>query len=401
MDHTPGSYLLLAMVNRIQRNVQYKDLPDWDREGIVLSDHTPLKRGILFSRITPHLQADETILVAVSGGSDSMALLLLSLPPEQHRERLIVGHIHHGTGEFADQATALVERVCGELNVRLIVEYIEIVPDRKKEVGFEAAARELRYAALERIAVQCNAGRLLSGHTQDDLAETFLINAMRGAGLSGLAGLKPERGKWRRPLLGRTHEELRQFLEAESYPFIDDPANEDEAYTRVAVRRQLGELIREQFGAGHWANIARAAQHLHVADQALEIEAVRLAKSVIRRRTPGWVSIDAGELGGYLSELVIRVLRRILSLVRGCSIEDIYLDRKDRRHLLDMVRKPKTGQTIRVEGIRITDRGELEFSAFSSDTLIQLNLPGECRLPDGSRVRVDTESVNPSEEASV
>jgi tRNA(Ile)-lysidine synthase len=363
------------------------------RKRIVVPAKKQLRPGILYPQLFPSLSEDETILIAVSGGADSMALLYLSLPPESERRRLIVGHVHHGTGEFADKAEVLVRETCELLGLQYACEHVRIDPARRKRVGFEAAARELRYAALEKMGLEGNAAVLLTAHSRDDLVETYLMSSMRGAGLTGLTGLKPVRGLWHRPLLKRTREELREFADSEKVPFIDDPANLENRFTRVAIRQQIMPLIREEFGESAISNIARTVEYLQEADESLDAVVLSAIDLVTSRRAPGWVSIDAAKLRGYLDELIIRVLRRILAVVKGCSHHDVYLDRNDRKRLLDMVRVQRSGQSIVVAGVTITDRDELEFTIHTSESVVQCDLPGEWTLPDGSRLSATLEDV--------
>jgi tRNA(Ile)-lysidine synthase len=382
-------------------NDQHKAGGHGNMTKFMLSSESVLRPGTLYPRLLRDLPEGETVLVAVSGGADSMALLTLLLPPEPERDRLVVGHVHHGTGEFADEAEQLVGDACTGLGIAFVCEHIQIDPKRRKQVGFEAAAREVRYESLEGIARKHNSAYLLAAHTRDDLVENFLIMSMRGAGLTGLAGLKPTRGLLRRPLLQRTREELREFVEREGVPFIDDPANDDPQYTRVIVRQQIIPQIRASFSESSIKNIARSVLHVQEADDCLDSQVTNAMETVVTRRTPGWASIDAVELRGYLDELIIRVLRRVLAQVRDCDHHDVYIDRKDRRRLLELVYKSHPGQTKEVAGVTVTDRGELEFTVYTADNQITCELPGELSFPDGSRVSIQAGSVNLSDGLSV
>ncbi len=372
-------------------------LRDGDLKRVLLPEHVSLQSGVLYAWWVKHQRSgtDEKLLLAVSGGCDSMALLHLCLPPERERQRVVVAHVHHGTGEFADQAYKLLASECRKLKLPQLTRRVSITEERRKQSGFEAAAREARYAALEQIAAESNASVVFTAHTADDLAEGFLLNAMRGASVSGLSGARAVRSRWIRPLLNRTRAELREFAERTGIPFLDDPANADERYTRVAVRRKLGPLIREQFGDGAWRNLARTALHLQQADSALETEAARTYRQVLRRRTPGWASIDARRLVGYLDELVFRVLRCSLADVLNADPGELYIDRKDHGRLLNLARTRKSGTSRVIAGVTITVRDDLELSVYDESTRIRMSLPGHVVLPDGSEVHAELETVNP------
>ncbi|MCB2211021.1 tRNA lysidine(34) synthetase TilS [bacterium] len=379
-----------------QEGAQY-GLREGDLKRVLLPEHVSLQTGVLYAWwVKQHRAAvDEKLLLAVSGGCDSMALLYLCLPPDGERDHVVIGHVHHGTGDFADQAAELLASECRKLKLPQLTQHVSITEERRKQSGFEAAAREVRYAALERMATEANASVLFTAHTADDLAEGFLLNAMRGASISGLSGARVARKRWIRPLLNRTREELRGFAERAGIPFLDDPSNVDERFTRVAVRHQLGPMIREQFGDGAWRNLARTALHLQQADSALEMEAARIHLQVLRRRTPGWASIDARRLVGYLDELVFRVLRCSLADVLNVGPGEVYLDRNERGWLLNLARTRKAGTSRVIAGVTITVRDDLELSVYDESTRIRMNLPGHVVLPDGSEVHVELETVNP------
>ncbi len=213
-----------------------------------------------------HIRPGDRICAAVSGGADSVAMLLLlhaanALPRNGLGVGLSAVHVHHGLrGEEADADLAFVEALCLRLEVPLHVHHAS-VPERVaasragagKSEGAEEAARAIRYEVFASLMAQGHADCVLTAHTLDDQAETVLMKLLRGAWTEGLSGVHPlvlvDRakvgGKILRPLLGVRRAELIEFLRRQGQPWRTDTSNSDEAFTRNRVRHQLLPALRE------------------------------------------------------------------------------------------------------------------------------------------------------------
>jgi tRNA(Ile)-lysidine synthase len=202
----------------------------------------------------------DLLLVAVSGGADSLALaaaVAFEAPGLALRAgAVVVDHaLQPGSAEVAQRAA----RVCRQLGLDPVeVATVEVGPGVG---GLESAARSARYAALDEAAGRQGAARVLLGHTLDDQAEQVLLGLVRGAGGRSLAGMPRTRGHYLRPLLGVTRDQTRDSCRAEGLEWWDDPMNEDAAYTRVRARRALLDLERD-LGPGVTAALARTADQL-------------------------------------------------------------------------------------------------------------------------------------------
>ncbi|WP_372827559.1 tRNA lysidine(34) synthetase TilS [Polaromonas sp.] len=208
--------------------------------------------------------------VAYSGGADSTALLLAAAQHWQGQVTAI--HIHHGLQAAADDFVTICEETCRRLNVPLHV--VRVDASAAPGDSPEDSARRARYAALGDAARQLGLQGVLLGQHADDQAETLLLALSRGAGLPGLSAMAAqfERGGrlFHRPLLHVPAADLRHWLTQNGIPFVDDPTNTDERYTRNRIRARLLPALQHAFPQFR-ETFARSARHAAQA-QALLVE---------------------------------------------------------------------------------------------------------------------------------
>lgn len=218
-----------------------------------------------FCRDERLVSAGQRVLLAVSGGPDSMALLeLFARLRESMDVPLHVAHLNHCLrGDASDGDAAFVEDQARLRDLPVTVERID-VGARRAEVGgsLEAVARDVRYAFLTDVAGKVGADRIALGHHRGDLAETVLMQLLRGAGSAGLAGIRPIRdGLWIRPLLECSRDDILRFLDAEGVPYRTDASNDDLRFLRNRVRRNLMPAL-ESYNPQPDAALSRAARIL-------------------------------------------------------------------------------------------------------------------------------------------
>lgn len=189
----------------------------------------------------------DCLLVALSGGRDSMCLLhiLMELRP-QMRYQLRATYVHHGLREEADEEAVWLAKSCEDWDVLFSVRKVDVQErvERTKE-SIEEAARNLRYQALLEESAKWDAWILMAHHAQDQ-AETVLLRLLRGSGLRGLSGMLEQREKILRPLLRITPEEITDYMKQKNLPYLQDVSNNDIRYTRNWIRHRLLPLLEEK-----------------------------------------------------------------------------------------------------------------------------------------------------------
>ena len=233
------------------------------------------------------VQPGDTLLAAVSGGPDSVALLHLllrirdSLGMELH-----VAHLNHKMrGEESEEDARFVASLCEDYGLPLHGRAVDI-PALQRQVGGspEALARRERYAFLEEARAVAGARWVVTGHNADDQVETFLLNMLRGAGPRGLGGMLPVGpGPICRPLLNTWREQIMAYLEEEDLTYRLDSSNEDLSLTRNRVRHVLVPLLNREFGPGARAVLLRESRLMNELDDYLSLEGEEILQDLARR----------------------------------------------------------------------------------------------------------------------
>jgi tRNA(Ile)-lysidine synthase len=219
--------------------------------------------------LEPLIPPGSSVLLALSGGMDSVVLLhLLHALAGRFTWRLSALHVHHGISPHAASWAAFCTDLCTRLAIPLQIEHVDIAPLR--QLGIEAAARKLRHAALDRQPVQF----IALAHHQDDQAETLLLQLLRGAGVRGASAMPQfkQRGtlpNQLRPLLNVARSELLAYSQQHCLQWIEDESNTDVAYPRNFMRHQVLPLLEQRFPA-YRETLTRSASHFAEASELLD-----------------------------------------------------------------------------------------------------------------------------------
>ena len=258
------------------------------------------------------LPPEALVLVACSGGPDSIALAAAS---RSERPRVGAVIVDHG---LRPESAAEAQRAAGWLREHGLDPVLVAAVQVGGEGGPEAAARRARYDALDAAAARGGADAVLLGHTKDDQAETVLLGLARGSGVRSLAGMPAARGIYRRPLLGVARAVVRAAV-PEGAPLVEDPHNADPRYARARVRHDVLPMLERELGPGVVEALARTARLAR--EDADALDALALEGSVVE----GDGSVLVERLVGVAPALVWRRVRAWL-IASGVPQEPLTAD---------------------------------------------------------------------------
>lgn len=282
----------------------------------MLSPNTLPSRFREFSRTNRLFDEQETVVVAVSGGVDSMVLLDLLL--KERGLTLIVGHFNHGLrGQESDADETFVAERALTCGVPFHTGRGDTAGEAKRRgVGIQEAARDLRYDFLIRLRETTGAGRIATGHHADDNAETILLHLFRGAGVQGMSGIPVARDGIIRPLLFAERQEIEEYARNEHIPFRTDSSNAKDGYTRNTVRHHVIPLLKELVSPAVVGNINRSGNNFRTLAAYLKEETQRVLEACTIDRNGEGVHLSVSEL--MARPLLLRQLT-ILAALEGVS----------------------------------------------------------------------------------
>ncbi len=323
------------------------------------------------------LSRGDTILVAVSGGADSVVLLeLLSRLASELSLTLFIAHLDHGLREEDAKKDAQFVASLGEkMGLSVICERIDVRKiSEEKRLGLEEAGRLMRRRFLEATAKKIAANRIALGHTLDDRAETLLFNLIRGAGPTGLGGIRPVSPPYIRPLIETKCEEILTFACTEGLAWCEDRTNRDTTFPRNRIRHQILPLL-QQLNPRLLEALQRTADLLLEEGKALDTLLERPWKDVVAREETGSVALGRDQLQRLPGELRGLLLRRGIANARGNlqGIEKVHVD-----VLRDLVTKVNGHGEAHLPGLTARMQGnELLLCAHREPTMAPYELPIE------------------------
>jgi tRNA(Ile)-lysidine synthase len=242
-----------------------------------------------------HLRPGERLGVAVSGGADSVALLLLLL---ELREKIgfvpCVVHFNHKLrGKASDADEKFVANLAKKHRLEFFSAHENIAAKAKREkINLEDAARRARYSFFDRLVQQGHIHRVAVAHTADDQAETVIAHILRGTGLAGLAGIHPEAGVVIRPLLATRRALLRSYLRAKRQTWREDATNRDTARNRARIRLKLMPLLEKQFQPAVVEHLCQLAEFAREDEAYLEAQVTNLIKAANSAKSVNATNLD-------------------------------------------------------------------------------------------------------------
>lgn len=261
------------------------------------------------------------VLVALSGGADSVAMLFVLRELQSEGVVVLAGvaHLNHQLrGADADADEAFCSALAARLELPFRSERIDVAAlARVRRRSLEDAARTARYGFLSGAAAALAADVIAVAHTRDDQAETFLLRLVRGAGTRGLGGIRPRAGQVVRPLLEVARADLRAYLRALGEAFREDASNADRTVPRNRIRHELLPYLREHFSAAIADVLARDAASAQEDEHYLESQARDLATTMVSADDTGSLVLNARRLTAAPAALATRVARAALERLAG------------------------------------------------------------------------------------
>lgn len=287
-------------------------------------------------------QAAAPVILMISGGADSMALLHMAATEPLDlgdgaglvriaKERLHVLHVNHLLrGEDADADQHFVQDACDSLDIPCTVLRVDVAKlAQERDGNVEEIGRRVRYDAARELAqklcveqgVSRQKAKILTAHTADDRAETFMMNVMRGSGMSGLASIPRHRGLIYRPLLDYTHDQLKDWLKARGLDWHEDATNTDTHYLRAYMRHNVLPLLKAR-NPMLVQTVCKIADLMTDEDDYLEAKAARKLRQITLRKSESSLVLDALKL----STTDVVIARRVVRIVARQLIPEAWLE---------------------------------------------------------------------------
>ena len=358
----------------------------------------------------------ESVLVALSGGPDSVALLhLINAASVEKGFRVAASHVNYGLrGEESHDDERFCRDLCKQLGVKLHVKKASLLA-WKSGTNLQAEARRIRYSFFDEICAKHQLTWIATGHNKTDSIETILMNLCRGAGTFGLSGIEPVFGKVIRPLLDFTREEIIAYLQRNRLPYRIDRSNLESKYTRNKVRQQLLPVVVKIFGDRAIGSIARAGQILAQQEHYLRGQIARLLDRDAVVTPFGKIALDLKRfrryddflkqlliadcfkrLTGSLQNFDLAAAQRVIKQVRSATVKvdltsGLIAEISDERLYIYRTAKDKPSYTVRRKGSNCLQAYGMEISIEETPTA---KLAGkELRLGKNLRVYVDADKL--------
>lgn len=277
------------------------------------------------------IEPKDIVLVAVSGGPDSMCLLnvLYNLKDTLKIKKIAIAHVNHMLREEAEEETEYVKKFAENKNIEFFAKYVDIKKiSENNKIGEEAAGREERYKFFEEIAEKIEANKIAIAHNLNDNAETILMHLIRGAGITGLSGIKPYREKkYIRPIIKCSREEIEEYCNDQNLDPRYDKTNENNLYTRNRIRNELIPFIKDKFNPNIVDTLNRLSSLVTEEDNYIEKVINEEYQNILKDRDENRIEIDVkkfNKLDKYIkSRMVLNIIKELFGSTKG--IEQIHV----------------------------------------------------------------------------
>ena len=315
-----------------------------------LSPAQGLIRLAVRNGLTANTKPGQKLLIAVSGGADSLALAAASeFEAKKLGLKIAAAVIDHSLQKDSDKVAAQTAKTLAALGFdEVVVKKITV----GKAGGPEAAARTARYTALETLRQKTKSNFVVLGHTSSDQAETVLLGLVRGSGSKSLSGMSEKTGVLLRPLLGIERATTEAFCKDSGIKYWSDPQNKDEKFLRVMIRKHVLPFLEKQLGGSVAASLVRTSDQLREDNTYLESQADKSFKKYAKVSGSG-ISFDAKALEKLPAAIMNRVIKKAL---------DSFGSESSRTHVLavsDLVLSWHGQKPLALPGVRVVRKGNI------------------------------------------
>jgi len=354
------------------------------------------------------LEQGDKILVAVSGGPDSVALLHLLLALQKKYDlTLILAHLEHGIrGEESKNQASFVHQLGERLGLNCIIHYTDVPQLQKISKGsLEETARVARYRFLQETAYTIQANKIALGHTANDQAETLLMRLLRGAGIDGLSAMRPTRGKnpaLIRPLLNSFRREILAFLDDQNIAFCLDSTNLELSCLRNKIRLQLIPLLGKEYNPQILSTLHRTASILGEEKEWMAFEVKKNLQKCLFQINKNCLCLNLHTFSFFPLALQREVLRQAIQHVRPSQYK---IDFTKVSQVLQWLKQNQpVGMMSLSPALHLRKQpGKLWIGEKKPDVQprtktfsYQINIPGETQVPE-LNLRILTEIIEPSD----
>lgn len=276
------------------------------------------------------IEKNDSIVVGVSGGPDSMTLLSILLKlKEEFNLKIYVAHVNHMLRENAIKDEEYVKEFCEKNNIEMFIKKANISEIAKKEkIGLEEAGRNARYNFFEEVLKNTESNKIAIAHNLNDKVETIIMNTLRGSGISGLKGIEAKRKKYIRPLIEIERYEIEKYCIENKINPRHDESNDDNTYTRNKIRNIVIPYIKNEFNPNIIKTLNRLSEIIKEEDEYVQSETEKIFKEILLTDEKNKIEFDPRKFNEQEKVIQKNLILLAIKKVKGSTqgIEKVNID---------------------------------------------------------------------------
>lgn len=276
------------------------------------------------------IEKNDSIVVGVSGGPDSMTLLSILLKlKEEFNLKIYVAHVNHMLRENAIKDEEYVKKFCEKNNIEMFIKKANISEIAKKEkIGLEEAGRNIRYNFFEEVLKNTKSNKIAIAHNLNDKTETIIMNTLRGSGVSGLKGIEAKRKKYIRPLIEIERYEIEKYCIENKINPRHDESNDDNTYTRNKIRNIVIPYIKNEFNPNIIKTLNRLSEIIKEEDEYVQSETEKIFKEILLTDEKNKIELDPRKFNNQEKVIQKNLILLAIKKVKGSTqgIEKVNID---------------------------------------------------------------------------